>query len=319
MNEIKNKILYIVIPCFNEQDVLPVTLNLFIDKIHALIDKFKLSDDSKLLFVNDGSFDCTWKIIKEASYKDYHCIGISLSKNMGHQNALIAGLYEARTKCDICVSIDCDGQDDIDAIDEMIYEYSKGNDIVYGVRNDRKSDSILKKITAETYYKFLNMMAGGGRVIYNHADYRLVSKRALEALALFNESNIYLRGVFPLIGYSQTIVEYKRAKRIKGESHYPLPKMLGLALNGITNLSIKPLRVILFVGTVVSALSFAGVIWSLVLKINGDTISGWASTICIICLVSGFQLISIGIIGEYIGKIYMETKNRPKFIIEDRT
>ena len=317
MYTLKNKTLYIVVPCFNEQEVLPITSKYFIDKLNAVVKKYELSSESKLLFINDGSADDTWIIIKNLSEKYDVVKGVSLSNNVGHQNALLAGLYESKELCDICISIDCDGQDDINAIDDMLYEYSKGNDIVYGVRCDRGSDSWIKRVTAEMYYKFLNAM--GAKTIYNHADYRLVSKKVLISLFKFNESNLYLRGIFPLIGYKHSIVTYKRFKRANGNSHYTLKKMIDLALNGITNLSVKPLRLIFIIGLLFVISSLVVFLSLFIRSLTGIVASRDTLFLSVICFLFGIQLTSLGVIGEYIGKIYIETKNRPKFIIEEKT
>ena len=309
--------LYIVIPCYNEQEVLPVTAPMFLEKINSLSEKGKISADSRVLFVNDGSKDKTWDIISELSQKDEHYIGISQSRNRGHQNAVLAGLMEAKDKCDITISIDCDGQDDINAMDEMVDAYLDGCEIVYGVRSSRKTDSFFKRFTAQSFYKFLSAM--GAEVIYNHADYRLISARALQEFADFKEVNLFLRGLIPLVGFKSTTISYSRAERLAGESHYPLKKMIALAVDGITSLSVKPLRLITGFGIIVALLSFIGCIWALITAICGNSVPGWASMTCIVCFVSGVQLISLGIIGEYIGKIYMETKARPRYIISQRT
>ena len=312
-----NDILYIIIPCYNEEEVLPVTSDIFLDKLKELIAEGKISDDSRIMFVNDGSRDNTWKIIKELANKDRHFTGISQSRNRGHQNAVLCGLMEAKDKCDISVSIDCDGQDDINAISEMIDEYNNGCEIVYGVRDNRDSDSFFKRNTAQGFYKLLNGM--GCEVVYNHADYRLVSSRVLKEFSKFEEVNLFLRGMFPLVGFKSTSVYYKRNERMAGESKYPLKKMLGLAIDGITSLSVKPLRMVTFFGMLFSALSFIGVIWAIVVQVLGYTVAGWASIVCVVCFMGGIQLIGIGILGEYIVKIYLEVKHRPRYIVSDRT
>ena len=309
--------MYIVIPCYNEQEVLPITAPMFLNKLHELAEKKLVSENSRILFVNDGSSDGTWDIIRALAASDEHYIGISQSRNRGHQNAVLAGLMEAKDHCDISISIDCDGQDDINAMDNMVRAYLDGCDIVYGVRNDRETDSFFKRTTAQGFYKFLSAM--GAEIVYNHADYRLISARALHELAKFKEVNLFLRGMVPLVGFKSTSVEYKRAERIAGKSKYPLRKMLALAGDGITSLSIKPLRLIMSFGVIVALLSFVGVIWAIVSALAGRAVAGWASMTCIICFVSGVQLICMGIIGEYIGKIYMETKHRPRYIISERT
>lgn len=313
----ENPVLYIVIPCYNEQEVLPITAPMFLNKLHELAGKKLVSENSRILFVNDGSSDGTWDIIRALAASDEHYIGISQSRNRGHQNAVLAGLMEAKDRCDISISIDCDGQDDINAMDDMVRAYLDGCDIVYGVRNDRETDSFFKRTTAQGFYRFLSAM--GAEIVYNHADYRLISARALHELAKFKEVNLFLRGMVPLVGFKSTSVEYKRAERIAGKSKYPLRKMLALAGDGITSLSIKPLRLIMSFGVIVALLSFVGVIWAIVAALAGRAVAGWASMTCIICFVSGVQLVCMGIIGEYIGKIYMETKHRPRYIISERT
>ena len=310
-------ILYIVIPCYNEQEVLPITAPLFLQKISDLSAAGKISPDSRVLFVNDGSKDRTWEIIHSLAAADEHYLGISQSRNRGHQNAVLAGLMEAKSRCDITISIDCDGQDDINAMDGMVDAYREGCDVVYGVRSKRDTDTFFKRFTAESFYKLLNAM--GAEVVYNHADYRLLSSRVLEEFAKFKEVNLFLRGMVPLVGFKSTCVTYERHERIAGESHYPLSKMLSLAFDGITSLSIKPIRFITGFGVCVALVSFIGVIWAIVEALLGATVSGWASMTSIICFVSGVQLICLGVIGEYIGKIYMETKHRPRYIISETT
>ena len=310
-------ILYIVIPCYNEEAVLPITAPLFLKKILDLSAAGKISEDSRVLFVNDGSRDSTWQIICGLAAQDEHYIGIAQSRNRGHQNAVFAGLMEAKDRCDITISIDCDGQDDIDAMDRMVDAYLDGYDVVYGVRSSRETDSFFKRFTAQSFYKVLSAM--GAEVVYNHADYRLMSARVLKEFANFREVNLYLRGMVPLVGFPSTTVTYSRAERIAGESHYPLKKMLSLAADGITSLSVKPLRMITSFGIFVAVVSFIGCLWALITAICGRAVPGWASTTCIVCFVSGVQLVSLGIIGEYIGKIYLETKDRPRYIISERT
>ena len=317
MNNRETPVLYIVIPCYNEEAVLPITAPMFLQKITDLAAAGKISPESRVLFVNDGSKDKTWQIITELANSDPHYIGISQSRNRGHQNAVLAGLMEAKDRCDITISIDCDGQDDINAMDAMGDAYRDGCEIVYGVRSKRDTDTFFKRFTAEGFYKLLNAM--GAEVVYNHADYRLMSARALQEFAKFKEVNLYLRGMVPLVGFKSTVVTYERHERIAGESHYPLSKMLGLAFDGITSLSVKPIRFITGFGVLVAGVSFLGVVWAIIEALLGATVSGWASTTCIICFVSGVQLICLGVIGEYIGKIYMETKRRPRYIISDRT
>jgi len=310
-------ILYIVIPCYNEEAVLPLTAPQFRQKLRDLTEAGKIHEDSRVLFVNDGSKDRTWEIIRDLAASDPHYIGISQSRNRGHQNAVLAGLMEARDKCDITISIDCDGQDDIDAMDQMVDAYLDGCEVVYGVRSSRRTDTFFKRFTAQSFYKFLSVM--GAEVVYNHADYRLISSRVLKEFANFREVNLFLRGLVPLVGFKSTTVSYSRAERLAGESHYPLKKMIALAVDGITSLSVKPLRLITGFGVIVAMLSFVGVLWALIAALCGRTVAGWASMTCIVCFVSGVQLISLGIIGEYIGKIYMETKQRPRYIISERT
>ncbi len=310
-------ILYIVVPCYNEEDVLPQTSSLFATKINDLYIDGKISEKSRVLFVNDGSKDSTWENITNLSKENDVFEGISLSRNRGHQNALLAGLDQARKYADITVSIDCDGQDDINAIDKMVDAYLDGSDIVYGVRKDRKSDTTFKRITAQGFYKFLNLM--GAEVVYNHADYRLMSKRALDEFFKFEEVNIYLRGMVPLVGFKSSIVYYDRSPRIAGKSHYPLRKMLSLAFNGITSLSVKPIRMITTVGVFVSLISFLLIVWSVITHFIGSAVSGWASLLSAISFFGGIQLISLGVIGEYIGKIYTEVKKRPRYIIDKKT
>lgn len=309
--------LYIVVPCYNEEKVLPITSTLFLNKIKELINNKKISESSKVVFVNDGSKDNTWNIIKDLSNNNKYYSGIALSRNRGHQNALLAGLMEIKDKCDITISIDCDGQDDINAMDLMVKEYLKGAEIIYGIRSKRETDTFFKRFTAQSFYKILNWM--GAEVVYNHADYRLLSSRVLQELSNFKEVNIYLRGMIPLIGFKSTCVYYERHERVAGESHYPLHKMLSLAFDGITSLSIKPIRIITGLGCMISFISFLMIIWVFISFFRGDTIQGWSSTVLCSCLLGGIQLISLGVIGEYIGKIYMETKARPKFIISEKT
>ena len=310
-------VLYIVIPCYNEEKVLPITAPMFLKKIQDLSAAGKISQDSRVLFVNDGSKDNTWDIIKDLSKTDPHYIGICQSRNRGHQNAVLAGLMEAKDKCDITISIDCDGQDDINAMDAMVDAYLDGCEVVYGVRSKRDTDTFFKRFTAEGFYKLMNWM--GAEVVFNHADYRLISSRVLQEFANFKEVNIFLRGMIPLVGFKSTSVYYERAERIAGESHYPLKKMLALAFDGITSLSVKPIRMITGFGVTVSILSFVGVLWALISQLTGSTVSGWASTMCVICFMGGVQLVCLGVIGEYVGKIYMETKRRPRYIISERT
>lgn len=313
----KAPVLYIVIPCYNEQEVLPVTSGMFLEKINSLIEKGRVAPESRVVFVNDGSKDNTWNIIQELAKSDEHFEGICLSRNRGHQNALLGGLMTVKDRCDITISIDCDGQDDINAMDAMVDAYWDGCEVVYGVRSKRDTDTFFKRFTAEGFYKLMNWM--GAQVVFNHADYRLMSSRVLNEFANFKEVNIFLRGMVPLVGFKSTSVYYERAERIAGESHYPLKKMLALAFDGITSLSVKPIRLITGFGALVSIISFVGVIWAVVEAILGSTVAGWASTTSIVCFMGGIQLLCLGVIGEYIGKIYLETKQRPRFIIGETT
>lgn len=309
-------VLYIVIPCYNEEKVLPITSGMFLEKLKRLISTDIISDDSRIMFVNDGSRDSTWDIITKLSGEQKYFTGLSLSRNRGHQNALLAGLTEAGKLCDITISIDCDGQDDINAMDSMVREYLDGAEIVYGVRSSRETDTFFKRTTAQGFYKLMNRM--GANVVYNHADYRLLSAKVIKELANFKEVNIFLRGMIPLVGFKSTCVYYERHERLAGESHYPLKKMLALAIDGITSLSTKPIRIITTFGFVIAFLSLIGIIWSVIAFALGKTVAGWASLVTIIFFFSGIQLLSLGVIGEYIGKIYLETKARPRFIIEKR-
>lgn len=310
-------ILYIIIPCFNEQEVLPITAPEFLQKLMQLIEEDKISKKSRILFVNDGSKDNTWDIIVDLANSNEHYMGVAQSRNRGHQNAVLAGLMYAKDLCDITISIDCDGQDDINAMDKMVEAYNNDHcEVVYGVRQKRDTDTFFKRFTAETFYKLLRAM--GVEVVFNHADYRLLSSRVLQELASFKEVNLFLRGLIPLVGFKHTAVYFDRFERIAGESHYPLSKMIGLALDGITSLSIRPLTLITTLGLFMSILSFLGAVWAVISQINGNTIAGWASTICIVCFMGGIQLICLGVIGEYVGKTYMEVKGRPRYIISDK-
>lgn len=309
--------LYIVIPCYNEEVVLPITAPLFAGKIREMVENGLIQETSRVLFVNDGSRDNTWNIIQGLSREDPVYSGISLSRNRGHQNALLAGLMEAKEKCDITISIDCDGQDDINAMNAMVEEYGKGAEIVYGVRSQRDTDTRFKRITAEGFYRVLKWM--GADVVFNHADYRLVSAQVLKAFSEFKEVNLFLRGMFPLIGFKSTCVYYERNVRIAGESHYPLSKMLALAFDGITSLSIKPIRLIAGLGILISMISFLAIIWVFISYFTGNVVPGWSSSVLCTCMLGGIQLISIGVLGEYIGKIYLETKARPRYIIGEKT
>lgn len=316
MSENKPK-LCIVIPCYNEEEVLPITAPMFLDKINELIGLGLISEESKILFVNDGSKDKTWEIIEKLSNTDNKFIGISQSRNRGHQSAVLAGLMEAKDEFDITISIDCDGQDDINAMNEMVTKYLEGYEVVYGVRSKRDTDTFFKRFTAESFYKLLKWM--GAEVVFNHADYRLISSKVLNEFAKYKEVNVFLRGLIPLVGFKSTTVEYKREERIAGESHYPLKKMLALAFDGITSLSVKPIRMITSVGMIISILSLIIICWAIITHLFGNSIAGWASIIAMISFFGGLQMICIGIIGEYIGKIYLETKARPRYIISERT
>lgn len=313
----KKPVLWIIVPCYNEEKVLPMTAPMFLKKIDELASADKISAESRVLFVNDGSKDATWEIIRTLAQGDARYLGICQSRNRGHQNAVLAGLMEALDKCDVTISIDCDGQDDINAMDEMIDAYMDGCEVVYGVRSRRDTDTAFKRVTAEGFYKLMNRM--GADIVFNHADYRLVSSRVLREFQNFKEVNIFLRGMIPLVGFKSTSVYYERHERLAGESHYPLKKMLALAFDGITSLSIKPIRVITAFGAVVAVLSFIGILWAVIGGLAGSTVPGWASSVCITCFMGGIQLICLGIIGEYIGKIYLETKARPRYIISERT
>lgn len=309
--------LYIIIPCYNEHEVLPITSKQFLDKLKQLIQADKILENSRILLVDDGSRDNTWEIICGLAAGDEHFAGIRQSRNYGHQNAVLAGLMEAKDRCDITISIDCDGQDDINAMDQMIELYQKGNEVVYGVRDNRDSDTFFKRFTAENFYKMMKWM--GVESVFNHADYRLLSSKVLQSFSEFQEVNLFLRGMIPLVGYPSAAAYYARRERIAGESHYPLRKMLALAIDGITSLSVKPIRLITGVGIFAAIIGFLGILWSIFNVVFAQTVAGWASMTCMICFMGGVQLFSLGIIGEYIGKIYMETKHRPRYIISERT
>ena len=307
-------VLYMVIPCYNEEEVLPVTSGLFLEELQLLIEKEKISEESRILFVNDGSKDRTWEIIEELARENPHFIGICQSRNRGHQNAVLAGLMEAKDVSDITISIDCDGQDDIATMEAMVDAYYDGAEVVYGVRSSRDTDTFFKRFTAQAFYTVLMRM--GVETVYNHADYRLMSNRALKGLLEFDEVNIFLRGMVPMIGYKSDIVTYERAERFAGESKYPLKKMLSLALEGITSLSVKPIQLIFNLGILICTISVIAIIYFLFRHFTNNTVSGWTSLITSIWFLGGLQLVAIGLIGEYIGKVYLETKSRPKFIIE---
>ena len=306
--------LYVVVPCYKEEAVLPETAKRLGAKLRSLIAEGKISDRSRALFVNDGSKDRTWEIIEALHKADHLFSGVNLSRNRGHQNALLAGLTTAVKFADVTISMDADLQDDINAMDRMLDAYHAGCDVVYGVRSSRKTDTFFKRFTAEGFYKLMRGM--GVDIVFNHADYRLMSRRAVEGLREFEEVNLFLRGIVPLIGYNSTTVEYERAPRFAGESKYPLKKMLAFALDGITSFSIKPLRLILSVGLVIFLLSIVMLLWTLIRRIAGHTVSGWTSLMWSIWMIGGIQLLSLGVIGEYIGKVYGESKRRPRFIIE---
>lgn len=308
------KTLYVVIPCYKEEAVLPETAKRLREKLHALIDQGRIASGSRILFVNDGSKDRTWEIIEGLHAQDPIYSGVNLSRNRGHQNALLAGLLTAVQYADMMVSMDADLQDDINAMDAMIDRYHEGYDVVYGVRSARKTDTAFKRMTAEGFYKLMRAM--GVEIVFNHADYRLMSRRAVEGLAQFEEVNLFLRGIVPQIGYPWTCVEYERAARFAGESKYPLKKMIAFALDGITSFSVKPMRLILSVGAVIFGLSLIALLWALIAKLSGHSVGGWTSLMCSIWMIGGIQLLSLGVIGEYIGKIYSEAKRRPRFIIE---
>lgn len=306
--------LYLVIPCYNEEKVLPITYELFLNEVSDLIAKGMISENSRILFADDGSKDSTWQVISKLSNENELITGISLSRNRGHQNALLAGLMEAMPLCDITVSMDCDGQDDIHVLADMVLAYKNGSEIVYGVRSSRQKDSFFKRFTAEGFYHIMNKM--GCNLVFNHADYRLVSSKVLKEFSNFKEVNLFLRGMFPMVGFNSSVVYYEREERQAGESHYPLAKMLSFAIDGITSLTTFPIRMITFIGIIVSIFSFFGIIWAMVSHFLGNTVDGWASIICIVLLMSGIQLLSLGVIGEYVGKTYMETKARPRYIVK---
>ncbi len=306
--------LFCVIPCYNEQEVLPETSKRIRAKIQKLISKGKIASDSRVVFVNDGSKDTTWEIIERLHKEDPVFQGINLSKNMGHQNALLAGLMTVKEVCDVSISMDADLQDDINAIEEMIDKYNEGCDVVYGVRSSRATDTFFKRATAQGFYKIMNAL--GANTVYNHADYRLMSRRALLGLAEFGEVNLFLRGIVPMVGYKSDVVYYERAERFAGESKYPLKKMLSFAVEGITSLSTKPIKIITGLGFFIFCVSIFVLIYSLVRHFTGHTIPGWTTTVLSVWAIGGLIMISLGVIGEYIGKIYLETKNRPRFIIE---
>lgn len=306
--------LYIVVPCYNEEEVLHETTKRLIDKLNRMIGEGLVSGQSRIMYVDDGSKDKTWEIIEALHQEHPQVLGVKLSRNRGHQNALLAGLMTAKEMCDVTISMDADLQDDIEVLDAFMRKYKEGCDIVYGVRSNRDTDTGFKRNTAQMFYKLLRFF--GVDSVYNHADYRLMSKRALEGLAEFGEVNLFLRGIVPQIGYQTASVEYSRGERFAGESKYPLKKMLGFAFDGITSFSIKPIRMIMGVGLIIFIASLVMLIYSLVVYVTGHADTGWPSMIMSIWLLGGLQLLAIGIIGEYVGKAYMETKNRPKYMIE---
>ena len=310
----KENVLYVVVPCYNEELVLKETTKRLREKFDELLKKKVISKKSKVLYVNDGSKDKTWELIESIHKEDNTFTGISLSRNRGHQNALVAGLLTAKEYADVVVSMDADLQDDINAMDEMLEKYLNGADIVYGVRNKRDKDTFFKRVTAEGFYKFMKLM--GVDIVFNHADYRLTSKRVLDKFGEFKEVNLFLRGIFPLIGFKEDIVYYERAERFAGVSKYPLRKMLNFACDGITSFSVKPLRFICGLGFIILFISILIMFYSLIQKVFGNTVDGWTFLTISIWFIGGLQMISIGIIGEYIGKIYNETKERPRYIIE---
>ena len=307
--------LYLVIPCYNEEEVLPETAARLKEKMTALMESGKISSDSRVVFVNDGSKDRTWELIQKLHIENPLYRGICLSRNRGHQNALLAGLMTVREECDAVISLDADLQDDINAIDAMVDKYLEGYDVVYGVRSSRKKDTFFKRTTAQGFYKVMRAM--GVETVYNHADYRLMSRRALEGLSKFQEVNLFLRGIVPLVGFRSTTVSYERGERFAGESKYPLKKMLAFAFEGITSLSIKPIRMIAALGALIFCVSIGMLIYSIVRRIGGNTVDGWASLAVSIWALGGIQLLAIGVIGEYIGKIYLETKARPTFLVQE--
>lgn len=313
----KDTVLYIVVPVYKDAEVIKLTCPMFLDQLFKMRDEKLISDKSRILFVDDGSGDDSWDMIKQLTEQNAPYVkGICLSRNRGHQNAVTAGLLEVKDMCDVTITIDDDGQDDIGAMTQMLKEYDNGCEIVYGVRQNRDTDSFMKRFTAQTYYKTLNVL--GADVIYNHADYRLVSSRALQEFANFKEVNLFLRGLFPMVGFKSTCVYYDRHERMAGKGHYSISKLFGLAFDGVTSLSVKPIKIITWFGFFVALVSFVLLIYTIIVHFVKNTPQGWASTSCIICFLSGMQMMSIGVIGEYIGKIYLETKQRPRYIISDR-
>lgn len=307
--------LYVVVPCYNEQEVLPETARRLRDKLQYLMNRGRISRKSRILFVNDGSRDGTWEIIERLHIGNHLFSGLNLSRNRGHQNALLAGLMYAKDRADMAISMDADLQDDIDAVDEMVDKYLEGVDIVYGVRSSRERDTFFKRTTAEAFYRLMNAL--GAETVFNHADYRLMSRRALEGLSQFREVNLFLRGIVPMIGYRTDVVTYERGERFAGESKYPLKKMLAFALEGITSLSVKPLRLITGLGFLVFLVSLFMILYNIIRWVTGNTVTGWASLSCSVWLIGGLILLSLGVIGEYVGKLYMEAKGRPRFLVQD--
>lgn len=308
-------VLYLVIPCYNEEEVLPETSKRLTAKLGAMIEMSLISEDSKIVFVNDGSKDRTWQLIRQYHEENPMIQGINLSRNKGHQSALLAGLMTVKEYCDMAISMDADLQDDVDAIDQFVEKYYEGCEVVYGVRSERKTDSFFKRASAQSFYKLMLHM--GVEIVYNHADYRLMSRRALDEMEGFKEVNLFLRGIVPLIGFQSGVVTYERHERFAGESKYPLKKMLNFAFDGITSFSVKPIRMVTTLGIIIFAISILMLIYFLITWCIGWTVPGWTSIVVSVWAIGGLQLLAIGIIGEYIGKIYMETKARPKFIVQE--
>lgn len=311
----RGRVLYLVIPCYNEEEVLPETSKRLTAKLGAMIEMGLISQDSKIVFVNDGSKDHTWQLIRQYHEENPMIQGINLSRNKGHQSALLAGLMTVKEYCDMAISMDADLQDDVDAIDQFVEKYYEGCEVVYGVRSERKTDSFFKRASAQSYYKLMLHM--GVEIVYNHADYRLMSRRALDEMEGFKEVNLFLRGIVPLIGFQSGVVTYERHERFAGESKYPLKKMLNFAFDGITSFSVKPIRMVTTLGIIIFAISILMLIYFLITWCIGWTVPGWTSIVVSVWAIGGLQLLAIGIIGEYIGKIYMETKARPKFIVQE--
>ena len=311
----RGRVLYLVIPCYNEEEVLPETSKRLTAKLGAMIEMGLISQDSKIVFVNDGSKDHTWQLIRQYHEENPMIQGINLSRNKGHQSALLAGLMTVKEYCDMAISMDADLQDDVDAIDQFVEKYYEGCEVVYGVRSERKTDSFFKRASAQSFYKLMLHM--GVEIVYNHADYRLMSRRALDEMEGFKEVNLFLRGIVPLIGFQSGVVTYERHERFAGESKYPLKKMLNFAFDGITSFSVKPIRMVTTLGIIIFAISILMLIYFLITWCIGWTVPGWTSIVGSVWAIGGLQLLAIGIIGEYIGKIYMETKARPKFIVQE--